>query len=545
MKKTLIALLAINLFATLIFGLAYGLSIANPTNSSWMLVPHDVFNFFVHWAAFRNGPWLYPLGSIPDLIYPAGTSIGNGDGMPWLAILAKLLLPKSAPLEWHYFGLWMYGGFLLQGSLGFLLLRRFGLPLVHASLGAAFYIVSAPLLFRHGHVALMGQWLILASFHVYLSALRWKNSFWVCILTTTLVLFTAGINPYLWTMVFIVVTAAWIARSLSLRNSKSALTALGVLTLQLIISVIAFRAFRYFNMGGTRGYGFGLYHSDVLTFINPRHLGRFLPDIRSSGGDYEGLAYLGFGMLLLVGYWIYRTRKETKHLFPIVPDGYRPWLWAALASTVFALSKDISVAAHTLIVVRAYDYLEPLPSTFRSSGRFIWIPYYSLLTAVLIWFSRRPNHRRTAGALAILLILQIADSKLVLHARSLKHFFTDPKDSTEQITLTGEEKTYWDQRLSPVKSIWVVTRGEMASSESTVRKYTLLSAINGKRTNVGQSSRYNDAVMAHWHTELMSRLQSGQLTHDEVVVLSAGAKVKGLRCDTLTDHQICWRAASR
>ncbi|MFN7130848.1 MAG: DUF6311 domain-containing protein, partial [Myxococcales bacterium] len=82
------------------------------------------------WLFFRRGPWRLPLGTLPELVEPLGTSLTFQDSIPWFAVLAKLLafaLPAPAQLV----GPWLALCFALQGYFGARLTARFSPSATH------------------------------------------------------------------------------------------------------------------------------------------------------------------------------------------------------------------------------------------------------------------------------------------------------------------------------------------------------------------------------------------------------------------------------
>jgi heme O synthase-like polyprenyltransferase len=69
------------------------------------------------WLFFRDTPWTFPLGSVPSLLYPAGTTIGFTDSNPIVSILLKPL-SSWLPAEFQFIGPWLAFCFICQGYFG-------------------------------------------------------------------------------------------------------------------------------------------------------------------------------------------------------------------------------------------------------------------------------------------------------------------------------------------------------------------------------------------------------------------------------------------
>jgi hypothetical protein len=118
----------------------------------------------------------------------------------------------------------------------------------------------------------------------------------------------------------------------------------------------------------------------------------------ATGGQYEGFAYLGLGILLL--------------LFTAIPGNSAqavsalkryPILVTVLAVfTAFALSNQIYVGDWPMPIIPLPEELLKLAGVFRSSGRFIWPVMYGISAMTIVATARR------GGRGAVLLLLAAA-----------------------------------------------------------------------------------------------------------------------------------------
>ena len=94
-------------------------------------------------------------------------------------------------------------------------------------------------------------------------------------------------------------------------------------------------------------------------------------------------------------------------LFLRRPAGLRKVLIASVplavvvvGMAIYALASPVYVAQHPVLELDGlYRLLAPLPSIFRSSGRFIWPMYYLLVLAVLACLARSLSRRRIGIAM--------------------------------------------------------------------------------------------------------------------------------------------------
>src|SRR5438874_764400 len=80
-------------WAAALLGLFWFLAIGGwkavvPVVGNWMAAG-DWPAHWMGWVFFREVPWQLPLGALPNLVYPLGTTVGYTDSIPWLAILFK------------------------------------------------------------------------------------------------------------------------------------------------------------------------------------------------------------------------------------------------------------------------------------------------------------------------------------------------------------------------------------------------------------------------------------------------------------------------
>jgi len=197
----------------------------------------------------------------------------------------------------------------------------------------------------------------------------------------TILLFIAGgINPYLLVMTcsiyFATVITLRLERRLTLRNAWLAAIPIGA-------ALGALELLGFLKFGGKGVFpasGYRLFSSNLDALINPRPdlLGSsILPPLPlASGYQYEGYGYLGLGAILLVGvgfgYAISRRRLLDSFTSPLILVGIGCFA-LALSTT-----PTIGMKSYPLALLAP---LNPFLEISRSCGRFIWVPYYILITS--------------------------------------------------------------------------------------------------------------------------------------------------------------------
>lgn len=396
----------------------YGFAILDPTNIAWLL-HGDPAQHYLGFAFFRDAPWDWPIGRIPQFGMPSGTSIVYTDSIPLLAILLK---PVSAwlPTDFQYFGLWMALCYGLYGYFSARLLGRLGLSGTHRWLAVLVLLTSPALALRaYGHEALMAHWLLLACFDAVLA----ERSRWHWPL-----LAVAGLVHAYWVVLLLpFALLGWWRQPVSWRHHLSGLT--------LFITVLA--AAGYFTAQPTQlvAEGYGHYSANLLAFLDPmdwraflEHYGRPLADTgewsrllpalgQATWGQYEGFAYLGAGVLLL---WVLAitlgVADSVLGKAPVIErSATQPMnlllllLVVAALMFVYALSSRITLGTRILADPDLPAGLLEVLGVFRSTGRFVWplailIPLWALAA-----LARRVANLPLALILAIVLILQAWD----------------------------------------------------------------------------------------------------------------------------------------
>lgn len=403
------------LLATAFAAWLYGWRVIDPSSHAWLL-HGDPAQHYIGSVFFLSEPWQWPPGAIHRFGADV-TSVVFTDSIPLLALPAKLF--GVAPST-QYFGLWMLACHALAAWFGARLLQSLGVR-SRAALAGAMLLAFAPslLLRAYGHEALMGQFIVIAAIGLSLQRWRWRP--WVALATCAVL-----VHPYFAAMIGIIGLAA-VGAALhegSLRVGGLLLRA----PLAAIAPVTAAWAAGYFvGTGQLSADGHAFYSANLLTWIDPMDWAGFLAEHgrlaeiggewsrllpaqrQATAGQYEGFAYLGAGVLLLVALALARTLARTllgaRPVTARVADGRRlGWLLAAcIVLALVALSARPSFGSRVLVEIPLSESAQQLLGIFRASGRFVW-PLGFLLSA---WAIAQVARRRAAGALLLLVALAL------------------------------------------------------------------------------------------------------------------------------------------
>jgi len=328
--------------------------------------------------AFVRGAWGWPVFHIAGLGGAAGTQAIFTDSTPVVALLGRLLFRATGqviPLFGVWSGLCMVS--MALASTG--LVRALGARGACAAAAAAAIGVSMPaLLARWGHLSLMAQALLPLAFLFYVRLHRAARPRAVLGQAAALCLGALLVHPYLFLMVS-GIAAAGVAQAGTDRRLPGAAWVLVALA---AILGGAVAAMGYLSGDGpVTDTGFGAYSTNLLSPFVPQLSGVFpdgLPHILDgTGGQYEGFAYLGAGLLLLLlaGLPFLARRVSARR---------HPWLLAVVVGfTVLALSNRVMFGPVAVLDVPLPEWATHAAGVVRSSGRFAW-PVVYLLAALAV-----------------------------------------------------------------------------------------------------------------------------------------------------------------
>lgn len=388
------------LFGISVFFIIVGALPLDPTNINWLLNSgNDPAQHYLGWAFFKLGDWTYPIGLNPQFGLQISSSIIFSDSIPLLAIFFKLL-SSHVTIQFQYFGIWLLLCFIFQACFSWKLL---GLITPYSSikfLGTGFFIFAPPLLFRIGlHTALVGQFVILAALYFNLADNSQRRAFWWLILLISTVL----IHFYLFVMVF----ALWVSSCAHAGSLKVIFREMVLIFF--VVGVVAWQA-GYFiaDLGEVSATGYGFYNLNLLSLFNSHQWSYLIPEIPTHNETGESFNYFGLGSLILILFAIPPLLMGDIKIISLLA---RWWVLCLtlLVLTIFSISNHISIGVWT------FSY--PLPPWFlnlanilRSSGRFFWPVYYSLLFLIIFILIRTYSKKTTILILFFALVVQVIDT---------------------------------------------------------------------------------------------------------------------------------------
>ena len=397
--------IAFVLLVTLWFVYFTGGKFINPFYIDWIF-PSDTETHWLGWQFFKNQSiFNFPLFKNINYGMELGSSLVLNDS---LAIMAMIFKPFAVfiPFEFQYFGLWTYICFLLQGIITMKIFHIYTKNKIIILLCGFFFTMLPPFLWRlHGHFGLLGHWLILYAFFIYLSSKEINLKHWIILVTISLL-----INAYIAAMIIGIFIADLIKYKLS--DEKITFKILFSKFFNFIfVLLVSLFVFGYFMVGkGAGGKGFGKYNANLNSFFDPDQIWSiFITNQPTPEFGYEGFAFPGTGILImiligLISIIIYRNKinpKELKHFSPLIV--------VALLAYLFALSNNITLGTDIIAKYEVPSFLIFLTKIFRSSGRFVWILFYLVSISSLIFIIKNYSDKTIKVLLILLITIQFID----------------------------------------------------------------------------------------------------------------------------------------
>ena len=394
-------ILIILIAASFVFDAKVGWENLNPRQESFLLGRgSDRVADYLTWSYFERAEvdrWPDTLGyAFPQKISPIFTNI-----VPLIAFPIKWLR-HSGDSPFQYFGGWYLLNFILMGLSGYALLFSMKIrnPILLGG-GAIFFFLHLPFFERLDHPALIHQWSIVLAFIPFFRKGAYRQNLLLYIVLAGV---AATSHPYMLPFAWVFPIAYGFHR---FRKSKEVRSSLMVAILPMVTTFMllwAQGAFAFEQSTASTG-GFGYYATNLNTFYNNLGKTRMPLDFSMKyDGSYEGMAYLGLGILGLMAVLLVLGGKS-------ILNKLRSSLWehivlvmAIVALALFSMSNIWTF--HQITLVKWPDFgLEEIWGIFRSSGRYIWPLFYAIL-AISIW---QLNHVKVSSPVKVgILVIALA-----------------------------------------------------------------------------------------------------------------------------------------
>ncbi len=543
--KSTLAGACISGFIGLLFFLFLFHETLNPNYTAWIIIDGwDTLQHHIGWEFFRSAPWSFPIGVNKNLAFPVGVPITYTDSIPLIAFPLKLI-SRFLPQPFQFLGLWTALCFILQGITAYFLLKTKLKDNFLSVLGSIFFIMSPIMLFRvNGHASLSAHWLLLLGLLILFKKTSYKFWQWPTLLSLSIF-----VHPYILFMngalFFADLTKQYfVNKTLSLKKITKHFTF--SITLILLISYII----GIFYAGSVSDGGFGYFSLNLNALFNPYGWDSpILPDLHWGPGQYEGFAYLGVGMIILLLFslfsWGIQTVKHTDHktIQPCNHTNLKQWLnkitsnmppWpittVLIILTLFSVSHIIQLNQYTLLSFPLPEIIkEKYLGPFRASARFFWPVYYAILLFSLSFIKKQKKHIATI-ILIITLSIQIFD-----FSNSFARLDQKYANKTWNTPLISDQwqafaKEYTHIAFIPNYTYTIDING------NTYQSISVYAAQNNMTLNTGYIARKTKGLDAHL-TDQIKNLQSGTIDQNTLYILPENHTEYTKNIDT-TKHPI-------
>jgi len=375
----------------------------------------DMADALVGYLYFVPTGWHFPLLQAPLLGAPAGTNIFWLDAVPIVALLGKLL-HSAIGATVNLLGIYALMCFALPGTAMTALLAALGERSLIATLAGSVIADTSPfLLYRWGHLALSGQFLVIFGLALYFWTVACPIRRRIDLCWTVFLVLVSLINLYLFAMVGCLWAAALLQRRENGDIAVRGVLARGVVAIGCVLLAMLVTGEINRELASAATLGFGYFSMNLLSPFVPQMSGLVPPLAHYRAGmplQYEGFAYLGFGVLLLLLLnlpWLPRAFRQGARSHPVLFG-----LLGVLC--LFALSNRVYFGNWLLLDIPLPTKVEMALGAFRSSGRFFWPIGYAIMAAMILLTLRRFSPRLAMPALAVAAMLQFADVTPFRHA---------------------------------------------------------------------------------------------------------------------------------
>lgn len=494
------------LFAVFIFYIRFSFVPLNPFNINWIIgLGSDLSVHYMGWFVFQQAPWEFPLGIIKNFNFPIGTSVGYTDSIPLLAVIFKIFTHNSTQ-EIQYSGLWLFSCYVLQAYFSSLIVKNWNCKFIYKIISSVLICMTPVFLNRYGHLAIDAHWVILASFYLYFeNNIKVKNKL---IWHSLILLFTAWVHPYL-TLIMLVLHFSILGKLYLIDSYKIKAIVYNLIFICTFI-LISWYLIGYFYISSSTGSSIGFYSANLNSFFNPfKNNSQFINELSYWGGQYEGFAYLGLGLIILLFVNTFENSDDKSNIFNKKNISL---LIGILLLTLYAISNDVRLASVTILKLPLPDALMNLLGIFQSSGRFIW-PFYYLLIIFMLYklVNRNRNLNKKLIFVLVVLIIQFIDIYPMYKSLNLQNGqnYNNKLDIEKWKSLmsTGKDKILF---YPPYQTHLYVFNDAL--------DFWHFAAKNNYSLNIGYYARYNFKLQDEYKEQLKYQIEKGELNKTAIYV---------------------------
>ena len=513
------------LLGAVLFFLVFGLSALNPCNDSFCLggyIEKDIQQHYAGWLFYRQSAPGWPLGIAQGVNAPDGVSVAYTDSIPLFAVLFRGF-EAVLPATFQYFGLFTLLCYALQGGFGALLCGLFVNDYARPLCGAALFAASPVLLERaFRHTSLGAQFFVVAALYYYFRARRENRYAWPGLFLLNIL--AIGVHPYFLPMTYAVTLAMLLDHILRSRRWQGPVLYLAADLAGTVLLGWSLGLF-YGNAtsGGQSLYGYFGMNLNALwnpAGVNGVDYSLFLPMQNQVGGNYDGFAYLGLGVLLALP-------AAVRVIFPRLRR-HLPLCAVCAVLTLFAVSHVVTANGVTLCTLPLPASLIHLFSVFRSGGRLFWPVYYLLMLAAFVGLCRLPG---CGFVVYLALLVQLAD----LSPAFLQRQQAMRQAQQQDVFPSALQSDFWEAAAGNYTHLFSVQ-----GLQDDALHLALYAAENGMTTNDPFAARCDEKALEAQRETVLEELSAGRLRQDTLYLFEEeGAFLQAV--ETVQEQAWCGR----
>lgn len=422
------------------------------TAGFWFNTHTDPTQHITGMWAFAQDQWRFPLLHTRLLNAPDGVSVAFTDSIPLAALLFRPIY-AWLPAGSHYFGVWVFVCYVLQGMAGAWAAATIaGRSPAALCSGTLFALMMPALMIRIPHAALLAQCMLIVMLVLYyqLNGARVSLKYFV-VRAVLLLLLSAAIHLYLLAMLYTLYGAALLDYAWRMRTRTGVARWVSLTLLPIPLLLLIFLALGFMSVSGglpPAENGFTESSMNLLSPLLGTHLAPsgFLPTegtvLDATGLQIDGHNYLGLALLLMLGFAAV-TQPRGLLLFL---RSHIPMALVLLGLVAYSLSNIIYLGGVEVLRYPLPELVEPLTRIFRGSGRFFWPVGYALLLMALGFFLRRPNPVYRLILLALVAV-QYADT--APHRAYLS-------EAAHREPVFAYDHDLWDRRIEQASAVYLL-----------------------------------------------------------------------------------------
>ena len=411
-KKTCVEYAIMAVIGTLIFGIYYGYAVVNPLYTDWCMAGGDLTQEYLGWKAFRADDWHFPVGIMSNLAYPNDVSVIYTDSIPCLAVLFKVF-QAVLPNDFQYLGVWGLASFILTAIFSYRIFSKLIENSRNRIIAASIVCLSPPILQRmFAHTSLGGQWVILFTIDALATYNLDKNWKKLLVKVGILAFLSSSIHPY-----FILINGIILAGEclyIFLKYKKIAKSFL-IVAEYCCVGLFTLYCLGAFCGGGeSAAWGLGYNSFNLNALLNPQGFSKIIKDLPLWGEyQYEGFAYLGIGVLILLLFAIIAFISDGTKAIGFIKTHWQECVSitaVVIVALIISASNIVTLNGHVLFHYPVVGIFYKGWSVFRASGRVAWIIMYFFAFMAIAFSCKYVKNTRTVMVLLIVcLCLQFYD----------------------------------------------------------------------------------------------------------------------------------------